>query len=295
MIHTTLKKHVRPKQSEQKFSLLIPSWNNLEYLKLCIGSIRKHAHFNHQIIVLINEGKDGSREWVQQQEDLDYVIADQNIGICYGLNVCRSLVSTKYVVYINDDMYLLPGWDLELWKEIEQLEGQPFMLSATMIEPYETGNPCVIVQDYGDRLENFREEALLNAFQSFEKSDWSGSTWPPLVVPLELWDWVGGMSTEFSPGMYSDPDFSMKLWQAGLRYFKGVSRSRVYHFGSKSTGRVRKNAGRAQFIRKYGMTANSFLKYYLKRGAPFTGPLPEPKIPAMAKVANKIKVLKQSF
>lgn len=295
MIHTNIQKFAHPKKNEQLFSLLIPSWNNLDYLKLCIESIRKHAHFNHQIIILINEGNDGSRQWVQQQQDLDYVIADNNLGICYGLNACRSLISTEYVLYLNDDMYVLPGWDLALWEEIQMLGEQPFMLSSTMIEPLETGNPCVIVQNYGDKLENFQESALLNEFSRFNKPDWSGSTWPPLIVPLEVWDWVGGMSTEFSPGMYSDPDFSMKLWQAGLRFFKGISKSRVYHFGSKSTARVKKNAGRDQFIRKYGLTANSFLKYYLRRGEIFNGPLKEPEIPPLIKLVNKIKVLKQSF
>jgi len=295
MIHQSIQKIYRAKKEELLFSLLIPSWNNLPYLKLCIDSIRKHSHFKHQIIVLINEGKDGSREWIEQQTDIDCIIAEENLGICYGLNVCRSLIETDYVVYINDDMYVLPDWDLALWDEVQSIGHGNFMLSSTMIEPFETGNPCVIVKNFGDSLENFQEKELLNEFRKLKKNDWSGSTWPPMIVPLNLWDMVGAMSPEFSPGMYSDPDLSMKLWNAGVRYFKGVSKSRVYHFGSKSTWRVRKNKGRQRFIQKYGMSARSFLKYYLKRGEDFTGPLPEVKLPLTEKLKNKIKLLEQLF
>jgi len=88
-----------------------------------------------------------------------------------------------------------------------------------------------------------------------------------------LWDLVGGMSVEFSPGMYSDPDFSMKLWKSGVRLFKGVANSRVYHFGSKSTGRVKKNKGKETFINKWGVSPSTFTGKYLKRGEDYGGPL----------------------
>ena len=34
-----------------KFSIIIPTFNNLEYLKLCIKSIRKNSLFDHDIII----------------------------------------------------------------------------------------------------------------------------------------------------------------------------------------------------------------------------------------------------
>ena len=41
------------------FSIIIPTFNNLEYLKLCLKSILKNSKFDHEIIVHINEGNDG--------------------------------------------------------------------------------------------------------------------------------------------------------------------------------------------------------------------------------------------
>ena len=284
---------VKRSQNEgNMFSLLIPSWNNLPYLKTCIRSIRANSHFQHQIIVMINEGEDGTLDWIESEKDIDYVFSENNLGICYSLNVSRPIIDTDYIVYINDDMYLLPDWDKAFHDEIKNLSHNKFMLSATMIEPIDTNNPCVIVEDFGNSLESFKEKELLDSFKDLKKADWSGSTWPPMILPRELWDLVGGMSVEFSPGMYSDPDLSMKLWEVGVRYFKGISASRVYHFGSKSTKRVKKNRGKYMFLQKYGITSHSFTRFYLRQGKDFTGPLPDPKIPALERFINRLKLLK---
>ncbi len=280
---------------ELKYSLLIPSWNNLDYLKLCIKSIRKNSHFRHQIIVVINEGADGTESWVKTQPDLDYVFSSSNLGICYGLNSCRSLVKTTYMVYINDDMYVLPDWDKAFDEVISEIGHKLFMLSATMIEPTDSGNPCVLVSDFGKDIQSFNEEKLLQEFTHLQKDDWSGSTWPPNLIPTELWDLVGGMSIEFSPGMYSDPDLSMKLWQAGVRYFRGIGKSRVYHFGSKTTRRTRKNKGSDLFLMKWGITSNSFTTHYLNRGKKFEGILGTPKIGFVTLLKNRLKRIIKSW
>lgn len=287
-----IQKVKQSQSADSVFSILLPSWNNLSYLKLCINSIRKNSGLKHQVIVLINEGKDGSLEWIKGQKDIDYVYAPTNLGICYGLNACRSLVDTDYILYLNDDMYVLPGWDELLKKEADEIGHHSFMISSTMIEPTNIGSPCIIVKDFGDSPENFREEDLLQYYKELEKEDWNGSTWPPVLMPLALWDLVGGMSAEFTPGMYSDPDLSMKFWQAGVRYFKGLGQSRVYHFGSKSTKRIKKNKGRDRFLQKYGITSRTFTKHILKRGTPFKGPLPEsPELKAGDIFLNRLKLL----
>ncbi len=264
------KKRAHPEQAV--FSILIPSWNNLAYLQLCIESIRRNSHFPHQIIVHVNEGSDGTLEWMESRADLDYTYSEKNIGVCYALNIARELLATPYLVYMNDDMYACPDWDLALYREIQQVGHPYFFLSATAIEPVASSN-CVIEKDYGRDLASFREKDLLHEFANLPMGDWQGATWPPNVVHRDIWDLAGGYSIEFSPGMYSDPDFSMKLWMMGVRLFKGVSASRVYHFGSKSTGRVNKNKGYYRFIEKWGITSSTLTRYWLRRGEPFDGPL----------------------
>jgi glycosyltransferase involved in cell wall biosynthesis len=264
-----IKKEKKSNISNPIFSILIPTWNNLAYLQLCIKSIRKNAHFEHQIIVIINEGKDGTLEWVETQTDLDYIFSDTNLGICFGLNAARSLIQADYVCYMNDDMYACPNWDLPLKNEIDAIGHNYFFLSGTMIEPTDTNNPCVIIQPYGTDIDTFEEELLLKNYKKNTKEDWKGATWPPNVLHRDLWDLVGGMSVEFSPGMYSDPDLSRKLWAAGVRYFKGIGESRVYHFGSKSTGKIKHNKGKKTFLMKWGVSSRDFTGRTLERGNAF--------------------------
>jgi hypothetical protein len=74
---------------------------------------------------------------------------------------------------------------------------------------------------------------------------------------------VGGYSLEFSPGMSSDDDLLMKFWVAGCRNFRIVGASRFYHFGCKSTGRIKHNMGGRIFVMKWGITQIEFQRLYL--------------------------------
>jgi hypothetical protein len=123
---------------------------------------------------------------------------------------------------MNDDMYVLPGWDTELNKVIQNISHDMFYLSSTMIEPVDSGNPCVVAADYGQDIASFRKDDLLHDMVIMNKADWNGASWPPSLMSVELWKSVGGFDETLSPGMYSDPDLSMKLWQKGVRHFQGV-------------------------------------------------------------------------
>jgi GT2 family glycosyltransferase len=277
------------------FSILIPSWNNIDYLRLCVESIRRHSAFPHQIIVHVNDGSDGTREWVRQA-DLDVTFSAHNAGICWAVNEAATLAEHEYIVFMNDDMYCLPGWDAALVRRIERMPHTLFMLSGTMVEPRDSGNPCVVVADHGDSVTGFREADLLAAAPGLRRADWLGATWPPTLVHREWWFKCGGYSTELSPGMSSDNDFSMKLWHAGCRHFIGVGDSLVYHFQCKSTGKVVKNDGRRQFLDKWHMTQSTFDRFYLRRGQPSDGgALPEPEATSALRWAMRKAALKRRF
>ncbi|MDR1879297.1 MAG: glycosyltransferase [Bacteroidales bacterium] len=283
-------KHQTTTGNTYKFCLLIPSWNNMAFLKNCLNSIKKNSYYNDiQIIVIINEGTDGTLEWIETQQEIDYIHSKTNIGICYALNIARSLIKSDYVVYVNDDMYLLPDWDLAIETEIQRTGHNRFMFSCTMIEPKDSGNKCVIVKDYGTDTANFKEDQLLNDYKNLFINDWNGSTWPPTIIHLDLWDLVGGMSIEYSPGMYSDPDLSRKLYEAGVRIFKGIGTSLVYHFGQKTTRKIKSNNGRKLFLHKWGITPRTFTASFLQIGTVSTGEVASPKITALQKIITKCK------
>ncbi len=258
------------------WSVLIPTWNNLALLKQCLTYLEKYTQFPYEVILHVNEGTDGTLEWVQEQ-GIVHTHSTENIGICQAINQIAERANYPYLVYLNDDMVCLPQWDVELQRCIQSLDTEAFMISGTMIEPVASGNACAIVADYGRDPASFRAQDLIRDLPRLVIPDWYGATWPPTVVHQNWWKKVGGYSLEFSPGMSSDNDFSMKMWQAGCRIFLGVGTARVYHFMSRSTGKVKKNDGRRQFLKKWGMTQSTFDRHFLRRGSPVTTlRLPEP-------------------
>lgn len=247
------------------FSIIIPSWNNLQLLQLCVRSVRENSAYPHQIIVHVNEGSDGTLEWVRQL-GLDHTFSEQNVGICYAMNEAITLSKHPYIYYLNDDMYCCPGWDTALLRRTSKLSEKFFMLSSTAIEPLATNNPSVLVHDFGHCIAEFQEKALLQEVKTIQRPDFYSGGCVPNLVARDWWLKVGGYSIEFSPGMNSDDDFAMKMWISGCRIFIGVGDSLIYHFSKQSTARHKMNNGSRQYLDKWGMTARFFRHYYLRQG-----------------------------
>ena len=62
-------------------SIIIPTYNNLEYLKLCLKSLNKNFNFNHEIIFHVNEGIDGTLEYLKNN-NIKYLHNKNNVGLC---------------------------------------------------------------------------------------------------------------------------------------------------------------------------------------------------------------------
>lgn len=282
----TITFHPAKSTDEPVFSILIPSWNNLPYLKCCVESIRNNSTYKHEIIVHVNEGKDGTLEWVRE-EGLSHTHSEGNAGVCYGFNGPSSLAKSDHIVLSDDDYYYAPGWDEALLNEVKARKDIYFCITGTMIEHSESRYDSIIAnKDFGKTVDVFDEKKFLAEYKSFPFHDWNGGNWYPMVLHKNIWDLIGGLSIEYYPGMASDPDMMMKLWHCGVRYYKGVSASRVYHFGSRTTARVKKNDGNKQFLLKWGLRPSTFFKYYLRLGQDFMDPTPEP---VLKEFRNKLR------
>ena len=257
-------------------SILIPTYNNLDYLKLCLKSLEKNSSLTHEIIIHINNGSDGTLDFIKAN-DYKYTSSDDNIGLCSSINKAAKLVSNKYILYSHDDMYFCPNWDKVLLDEVKSLNHDDFYLSGTMIEP----NSGHIACDFGVDLDTFKEEELLSKYKNINFYDHQGTHFAPHLVSKKMWDKVGGFSEEFNPGIGSDPDFNMKLWKEGVRIYKGLNDFKVYHFGSLTTRKKKnliQNRGDKTFLMKWGISTKFFKKYYLKSKTKYNGPLKEPNI-----------------
>ena len=260
------------------FSIVIPTLNNINYLKLCIKSIKNNSNFNHELIIHVNQGTDGTIEFLKN-EKIKYSYTKYNAGICEGVNLASKLSTTNYILYAHDDFYFCPGWDDALVNELKDLKNNLFYFSGTMIHNGQVEFNC------GNSLDDFNEKKLLNGYKNIKFNDFQGSTWAPHLIHKDLWNKIGGFSEEYFPGTGSDPDLNMKLWKEGVRIFKGLQNCKVYHFGSIVTRqRERKfntitesgSKGSKIFLLKWGISIKFFKKYFLKSDTIYLEPLKEP-------------------
>ena len=132
------------------FSIIIPTLNNIEYLKLCIKSIKKNSKFeNHEIIPHVNVGTDGTIEYLKTN-NINYTFTKENSGICKGMNMAARKSKFDYILYAHDDFYFCPEWDLVLKDEINKIGHNNFYLSGTMVN-----NGQIDFDEFKETLINF--------------------------------------------------------------------------------------------------------------------------------------------
>ena len=102
-----------------RIAVIIPTFNNFNYLKLCLSSIKKNSLYDHEIIIHVNEGTDGTKDFIKSNEVI-HTYSDQNIGLCSGVNLAAKKATNDYILYSHDDMYFCKNWDLYLENEIKR-------------------------------------------------------------------------------------------------------------------------------------------------------------------------------
>ena len=256
-----------------KLSIIIPTFNNLDYLKFFLRSLKVNSEFDHEIILHINDGSDGTLKYALEN-NMKHTHSKSNIGLCSSMNKAYSLTTTDHILYAHDDMYFCKNWDIFLIEEINKQNNNQYYLSGTNVST----RHGLINFDCGSTYLDFDEKKFHNFCLQDETPDLQSSHWAPHLIHKELWDKIGGFSEEFNPGDGSDPDFCMKLWKQNVRIFKGVSKFKVYHFNSLTTrnDKIVLNNGTRTFLSKYGFNPKFFRKYYLRGNnsvIPFKGRL----------------------
>ena len=260
-----------------KLSIIIPTFNNLDYLKFFLRSLKINSTFDHEIILHINDGSDGTLKYALEN-NIKHTYSKTNIGLCSSMNKAYSLTTTDHILYAHDDMYFCKNWDIFLIDEINKQNNNQYYLSGTNVST----RHGLINFDCGLTHLDFDEKKFHDFCSQDQTPDLQSSHWAPHLIHKELWDKIGGFSEEFNPGDGSDPDFCMKLWLNDVRIFKGVSKFKVYHFNSITTrnSKIILNNGTKTFLSKYGFNPKFFRKHYLKGNnsvVPFKGRLNNPK------------------
>ena len=123
----------------------ISTFNNLEYLKIAIYSVRKNSYFKDAPFIVHAENcTDGTNEWLKEHHEefnLDCFVEENNVpkGIGGGMNFCASKVDTEYIMFLHSDFYVGHFWDLACIEELEK-HSIPTWVFSHRVEPDMFGN-----------------------------------------------------------------------------------------------------------------------------------------------------------
>jgi GT2 family glycosyltransferase len=239
-------------------SFCISTYNNLEYLKLAIQSVRKNSYFKDAPFIIHAENcDDGTDEWLDayhQDYNLDYYIEKnpKPVGIGGGMNFCAEKVQTEYIMFLHSDFYVSQDWDKACLDIFEKYPNKKLWVSSHRIEPQMFPNSqtrpgtVIVPKDYlGAYWNDFNTEGFeqvakqfieLNDFEIPKGEGVSG------LIRKKDWDYIGGNDPRFAPTSWDDMDLFLRMTQAGYEFIL-TSKSLIWHFGARGSHRLEENNG----------------------------------------------------
>tara|TARA_Y100000114_G_scaffold141035_1_gene146424 strand:- start:31 stop:1230 length:1200 start_codon:yes stop_codon:yes gene_type:complete len=256
-----------------KISFIIPSRNNLKYLKWAYDSIRKNqGEHEVQICVADDASEDGTWSWCDKKikEDPNFnailnkgperqglvILNDKLINEVAKYDVC--------IVY-HADMYLCP----DALDSIEQHLKEKTIVSLTRIEPpLHPDGPEKILLDCGIEPEEFDEDGLLIQLDRLKtKNKITEGVFAPWAFWKKDFQEIGGHDVIFAPQSKEDSDIFNRFHLNGIKFIQ-TWEGYVYHMTSRgsrfnpySGGAPGKNSeewlytttrNTKEFIRKWG-------------------------------------------
>lgn len=113
-----------------KSTIVIPNYNGAAYLENCLASLREEPA---RVILVDNGSTDGSRELVREKFPEVWLMAlDKNYGFCKAVNRGMEASKTTYVILLNNDTAVEPGFVRALEASLDD-DKQAFSGAAQMV------------------------------------------------------------------------------------------------------------------------------------------------------------------
>jgi len=247
-----------------KISILIPTLNNVEYMKIIIPAIRKHTVNPYEILVHANCFSKEMEEYAMSENFDLFEYSYESDGVARSVNSLARQATGDTILFTGDDVYMAPGWDEAL---VRKLNDDIFYqyLTVCIFEP-RWNNPLTNSPfNYGRTPETWQEQKFLSEWWDLRqiKKD-IVSNFGMFFIKKKLWDRMEGYDEAYWPGYCLDPDLVAKIYFSAKKEnqpyeFRGVADSGMYHFQCISSER-QKNAkfyrqkAHGRFKQKWGMT-----------------------------------------
>ena len=227
----------------------ISTYNNLDYLKLAIKSVRENSYYKDAPFIVHAENcTDGTDEWLKKNAhkySLEYYI-DKNkipLGIGGGMNFCADKVKTEFINFLHSDFYVAKNWDIELLNKFDKYPNQRMIVFSHRVQPNifkeesRSGTLIVPMDEFGEYHHNFDEKYFLDWADEFSKmNDFEirKSEGVSGLIRKKDWDYIGGNDDRFAPAYWEDADLFIRMINENYKFVL-TSKSVVYHFASRAS------------------------------------------------------------
>ncbi len=126
-------------------TIIIPNYNGHAFLRDCLEALAPQLRKGIHVLVVDNGSTDESVPFLQSYEGIETLLLPENTGFCGAVNAGIKASRTKYVILLNNDTKVLPGYVDALIKAMEQ-DDCIFSGSARMLQMHDPE----LIDDAGD-------------------------------------------------------------------------------------------------------------------------------------------------
>jgi GT2 family glycosyltransferase/glycosyltransferase involved in cell wall biosynthesis/ADP-heptose:LPS heptosyltransferase/2-polyprenyl-3-methyl-5-hydroxy-6-metoxy-1,4-benzoquinol methylase/thioredoxin-like negative regulator of GroEL len=222
-------------------SIIIPVFNKIDFTKKCLQAVAKNTEYsNYEVIILDNGSTDGTKEFLDQLCGSDHRIkvkhSDENLGFVKGCNLAAESARGKYILFLNNDTEVQPGW-LSALVEFAETHEDCGAVGSKLVYPDGTLQEAggIIFSD-GEGWNFGRGGHPMDpAFNYVREVDYcSGAS---LMVKANLWNKIGGFDLRYAPAYYEDSDLCFEIRKLGYKVYYNY-KSMVIHHEGKTSGTV---------------------------------------------------------
>jgi len=119
--------------ASSKISVIIPTYNGIKHIPLCLDSLRKQSRQADEVLVVDDASTDGTASLIARSyPDVHFVRLDHNKGFAAAVNAGLSRCCGDYVALLNNDTQAHEQWLAELAKALDEQPSISFCSSKML-------------------------------------------------------------------------------------------------------------------------------------------------------------------
>jgi len=241
-----------PKFEEPIVSIITLTFNKAAFTYQHLESILAHTDVPYELIIVDKGSTDETTYLLDRVENVTIIKNDENSGFIKGCNQGANKAKGKYLLFLNNDVIVTPGWLSNLVKTIENYPKCGAVGCKLIWHNGRLQEAGSIIWSDGSALGYGQGDNPMRPEYSYlrEVDYCSGAC---LLVRKDLFQSLGGFDERYIPACYEDSDLCLGIWGLG---YKVVFQPNVvvFHYesmsGSYEKATVLMEANRSKFIAK---------------------------------------------